>query len=148
MIVRKIGEIIENAGIATFATNLYAYGFKEDFDNAACLFPETGAVQPYQSDYSSDWVGLQVITRGFGEAAEEMAWDIHNAISGLHSLQFDDLVLSQTSIQNVPAYFDTDEKGRLKFTAHYMYLIAQRDHNNRIPLLFETFDETFDETFA
>ena len=132
MIVRKIGEIIEQAGIATFATNLYAYGFKEDHDNAACLFPETGAVQPYQSDYQSDWAGLQVITRGFGENAEQMAWDIHNAISGLYELDDDDFFLTQTLIQNVPAYFDTDEKGRLKFTAHYMYLISQKEQHNRI----------------
>ena len=90
MIADQIKDYLVAKGTGTYGTNLFISTIPDTPDNAVCLYDETGTVSDYQGDYGSDWVGLQVKVRGSYAWASVKVWEIHNLITGLHSIDQDE----------------------------------------------------------
>ena len=125
---------LQSEGLGTFGTDLFVSQRPDSPDNCIILYDETGIVSDYQSDYGSDWVGVQVMTRGSYSYAQSKIWDIHNTVTAWTDGSTDDFTLVTTTIQTPPAQIDIDEKGRRVFTAHYLFLVTQKENKHRITL--------------
>lgn len=145
MIVKWAHSYLLTQGISS--SELFGSRQPDSPDNCVTLYAESGVVTAYQSDYGSDWAGLMVRVRGTYSYASDKAWEIHNLLTGINSLDTDDFYLTASQIQAQPAQIDVDEMGRREYTAHYLFLIAQKTNNHRISIFNETFDSTFDSTF-
>lgn len=116
----------------TFGTDLFVSSLPDSPDNCIVVYDEPGTVQPYQSDYGSDWAGVQILVRGSYSYVQKI-WDIHNDISALENIDSTKFVLVRSLVQTVPSQVDIDDKGRRIYTAHYMYLINPKT-TGRIPV--------------
>ena len=132
MIAEYIASQLTDFG--TLGTDLFYSSLPDTPNNVICVFDESGVVQPYQSDYGSDWVGVQILMRGTYSYVKQL-WDIHNFITGINEIDTDDFYLVTSTVQNVPFQVEVDDKGRRVWSAHYMYLLSQKDNTNRIPTM-------------
>ena len=126
-----IAEVIKNQinGVfGTFGTDLFTSLMPEKPDNCIVLYDEPGSVQPYQHDYGSDWVGLHLLMRGTYPYVETI-WDIHNTIVAYENIGSTKFTLVRGMVQTVPSQVDIDDKGRLVWSAHYLYLINPKTTN-------------------
>ena len=126
-----ISNVIKNQihGVfGTYETNLFTSLMPEKPDNCIVLYDEPGSVQPYQHDYGSDWVGLHLLMRGTYSYVQAI-WDIHNTIVAYENIGSTKFTLVRGMVQTVPSQVDIDDKGRLVWSAHYLYLINPKTTN-------------------
>lgn len=138
MIAEYFRQYLNTESAGTFGTDLFvslAPDSDDAPDNCIILFDETGIVTDYQSDYGSDWAGMEVIVRGSYSYASDKIWEIHNLVTGINSVDTTDFYLTTSQTQTPPAQYDIDPKGRRLFSAHYLYLIAQKTNEHRITVL-------------
>lgn len=134
MITNFIQSYLQDEGAGTLGSDMFVSQIPAAPNNCITLYGETGLVTDYQSDYGSDWMGLLVMTRGDYSYASEKIWQVHNLITGLTDGETDDFTLTTTMIQSNPAQIENDSEGRRVYTAHYLFLVAQKTNKHRITI--------------
>lgn len=133
MITQFIAPYLDSEGIADFTPSgdLFVGLMPDSPDNCVALYEESGIIEGYQQAYGSDWMGFMVMVRGNQVWAQDKIYEIHRNVLGLNERNFDKMYIKVIQVQTTPQQVELDDKGRAKFTAHYMALVNTFDNTHR-----------------
>jgi hypothetical protein len=126
MIGKGIATYLEAQGVGSIwdpDTNpngdIFVSVFQDTPNNAFCIFDEAGPVLPEMSSYDANNFGVNIIVRG------SFSYCFTTIIALLRNLPmlsgtYDDIRIIDTSIQSMPQFIEVDDKGRRRYSVHFL----------------------------